>query len=34
MAAPLFVAEMAEANIRGALGSGFQVMITLGILFA
>ncbi|CAL8087068.1 unnamed protein product [Orchesella dallaii] len=33
LAAPLFVAEMAEDNIRGALGSGFQVMVTFGILF-
>lgn len=33
LAAPLFVAEAAEDNVRGALGSGFQVMVTFGILF-
>jgi len=33
LAAPLFVAEMADDSIRGALGSGFQVMVTAGILF-
>ena len=33
LAAPLFVAEAAEDSIRGALGSGFQVMVTFGILF-
>ncbi|ODM88243.1 Facilitated trehalose transporter Tret1 [Orchesella cincta] len=33
LVSPLFVAEMAEDNIRGALGSGFQIMLTFGILF-
>lgn len=31
--APLFISEGAEDSIRGALGSSFQIMITLGILF-
>lgn len=33
VAAPLYTAEISEKDIRGALGSYFQLMITLGILF-
>jgi SP family facilitated glucose transporter-like MFS transporter 8 len=31
--APMFIGEIAESSIRGALGSFFQVMLTVGILF-
>ncbi|KAI9074498.1 hypothetical protein K1719_043560 [Acacia pycnantha] len=31
---PLYLSEMAPPNIRGALNMGFQMMITIGILFA
>ena len=33
VAAPVYTAEIAEKEIRGALGSYFQLMVTLGILF-
>lgn len=33
VAAPLFIGEIAEKDIRGTLGSFFQLMITIGILF-
>ncbi|XP_063602652.1 solute carrier family 2, facilitated glucose transporter member 8-like [Penaeus indicus] len=32
--APPYIGEFASANIRGALGSSFQVMLTTGILYA
>lgn len=32
MAAPLFLAELAPAHLRGAIVSAFQLMITVGIL--
>jgi SP family facilitated glucose transporter-like MFS transporter 8 len=31
--APMFIGEIAESSIRGALGSYFQVMLTVGILY-
>lgn len=31
--APLFIGEIAQKEIRGTLGSFFQLMITIGILF-
>ncbi|XP_028791760.1 sugar transport protein 10-like [Neltuma alba] len=31
---PVYLSEMAPANIRGALNMGFQMMITIGILIA
>jgi len=31
--APVYIGEIAEDSIRGALGSGFQLMVVLGILF-
>ncbi|XP_045621780.2 facilitated trehalose transporter Tret1 [Procambarus clarkii] len=31
-AVPTYIGEFASADIRGTLGSGFQVMVTLGIL--
>lgn len=31
--APMFIGEIAESSVRGALGSFFQVMLTVGILF-
>ncbi|KAL2339373.1 hypothetical protein Fmac_007313 [Flemingia macrophylla] len=31
---PVYLSEMAPANIRGALNIGFQMMITIGILIA
>jgi len=31
--APVYIGEIAEDSIRGALGSGFQMMVVLGILF-
>ncbi|CAL8133475.1 unnamed protein product [Orchesella dallaii] len=34
IAAPLYVTEIAEDRIRGALGSLLQVMVVLGILFS
>lgn len=33
VAAPCYTSEIAEKQIRGALGSYFQLMVTLGILF-
>ena len=33
IAAPLFVSETAEVNIRGALGSLMQFQVTIGICF-
>lgn len=33
VAAPLYIGEIAEKQIRGTLGSYFQLMITIGILF-
>lgn len=33
VAAPLYIGEIAEKEIRGTLGSYFQLMITIGILF-
>ncbi|KAJ9581436.1 hypothetical protein L9F63_023368 [Diploptera punctata] len=33
VAAPTYIAELAESSIRGALGTLFQLQITLGILF-
>lgn len=33
LAAPVFIGETAEDSIRGALGSGFQLMCVNGILF-
>ncbi|OXA62848.1 facilitated trehalose transporter Tret1-2 homolog [Folsomia candida] len=33
LVAPVFIGETAEDSIRGALGSGFQLMVVLGILF-
>lgn len=32
--APIYTAEIADKNVRGTLGSFFQLMITIGILFA
>uniref|UniRef100_A0A0N7ZAW5 Major facilitator superfamily (MFS) profile domain-containing protein n=2 Tax=Scylla olivacea TaxID=85551 RepID=A0A0N7ZAW5_SCYOL len=31
---PTYIGEMASADIRGALGSGFQLMVVIGILYA
>lgn len=33
VAAPLYIGEIAQKEIRGKLGSYFQLMITIGILF-
>ena len=33
VAAPLYIGEIAQKDIRGTLGSFFQLMITIGILF-
>lgn len=33
VAAPLYIGEIAQKEIRGTLGSYFQLMITIGILF-
>ena len=33
IAAPVFITETSDVNIRGALGSGFDMMITVGILY-
>ena len=33
VAAPTYIAELAESSIRGALGTLFQLQITVGILF-
>ncbi|KAG7170347.1 Facilitated trehalose transporter Tret1-2-like 5 [Homarus americanus] len=33
VAVPTFIAEFSSANIRGTLGSGFQLMITVGVLY-
>lgn len=32
VAAPMYVAELAEAKIRGTLGTFFQLQITFGLL--
>lgn len=32
VAAPMYVAELAEAKIRGTLGTFFQLQITVGLL--
>lgn len=34
ISAPMYTSEIAEAEIRGALGSFFQLLLTVGILFA
>lgn len=34
IAAPLYINEIAQKEIRGALGSYFQLMVTVGILYA
>ncbi|CAG9766858.1 unnamed protein product [Ceutorhynchus assimilis] len=34
VAAPLYTSEIAETEIRGALGSYFQLLLTVGILFS
>ncbi|XP_066142079.1 facilitated trehalose transporter Tret1-like isoform X2 [Euwallacea fornicatus] len=34
VAAPLYTSEIAEKEIRGALGSYFQLLLTIGILFS
>nr|XP_053632655.1 solute carrier family 2, facilitated glucose transporter member 8-like [Cherax quadricarinatus] len=34
IAVPTYIGEFASADIRGTLGSGFQVMVTVGILLA
>ncbi|MPC12151.1 Solute carrier family 2, facilitated glucose transporter member 8 [Portunus trituberculatus] len=31
---PTYIGEMASVDIRGALGSGFQLMVVVGILYA
>lgn len=31
--APMFIGEIAESSVRGALGSYFQLMLTVGILY-
>lgn len=31
--APMFVSEIAETSVRGALGAFFQLFLTIGILF-
>jgi len=33
LVAPVYIGETAEDSVRGALGSGFQLMVVLGILF-
>lgn len=33
VAAPIFTGEITDAGIRGAVGSTFDMMISLGILF-
>lgn len=33
VAAPVYIGEIAQKEIRGTLGSYFQLMITIGILF-
>ncbi|XP_069693151.1 facilitated trehalose transporter Tret1-like [Periplaneta americana] len=33
VAAPTYIAELAESSIRGALGTLFQLQITIGVLF-
>jgi len=33
LAAPVYIGEIAEPSLRGSLGSGFQLMVVLGILF-
>lgn len=34
VAAPMYTAEIAETQIRGSLGTFFQLMVTVGILFS
>jgi hypothetical protein len=31
--APMFISEIAETSVRGALGAFFQLHLTIGILF-
>ena len=33
LTAPVYTSEIAETEIRGSLGSYFQLMVTIGILF-
>lgn len=33
IAAPMYVSETSSPHVRGMLGSGFQVMITIGVLY-
>ncbi|CAG7716652.1 unnamed protein product [Allacma fusca] len=33
LAAPVYISETSQDDLRGLLGSGFQVMVTIGILF-
>lgn len=33
LAAPVYIGETSEDSIRGMLGAGFQLMVTIGILF-
>lgn len=34
MAVPTYIAEYASADIRGTLGSGFQLMVTIGVVYS
>lgn len=34
VAAPLYTSEIAEKEIRGAVGSYFQLLLTMGVLFS
>ena len=33
MAVPVYIAEIAPPNLRGGMGSIFQLAVTLGVLF-